>query len=68
MCFKLARVSECAITEQLFIKPKKYTAEQKIGKAWSLIPEGTVYRIELEFTKMVADECCGGALACIAGA
>ncbi len=52
--FKLARIIDAEVTQQLFLKPKRYTAKQKFGQAWSMIPEGKIYKVELEFTKMVA--------------
>ncbi len=52
--FKLARVMQAEPTEQLFVKPKTYSARQKFGQAWSMIPEGRIYRVELLFRPMVA--------------
>ncbi len=52
--FKLVRMQKTAVTDERFDPPKRFTVEDKIGKAWQLIPEGKLYQVELEFTPRVA--------------
>ena len=52
--FKLARIQKLKMLESRFIRPSRFKVEDKLGKAWQLIPEGKLYRIELEFSPMVA--------------
>ncbi len=52
--FKLARFSELEDTEDSFDPPENYRAEDKLGSAWRLIPEGREYKVVLEFTPKVA--------------
>jgi len=52
--FKLSRFSSIQPTESRFTRPARFNAQDKLGKAWQLIPEGRVYRVELEFTPKVA--------------
>lgn len=52
--FKLVRLSAIEMTESRFTPPKDFRIADKIGKAWLLIPEGKIYRIELRFSPRVA--------------
>lgn len=52
--FKLSRIESITPMQRLFTRPRRFRVEDKIGKAWRLIPEGKIYAIELEFTAMVA--------------
>jgi predicted DNA-binding transcriptional regulator YafY len=52
--FKLSRIVALAETDRRFARPKGFSAEKFLGKAWVTIPEGKHHRIELEFTKRVA--------------
>jgi proteasome accessory factor B len=51
--FKLARIRSLAMTGRRFAAPRRFDIDKYLGKAWSLIPEGKVYDIELEFTPKV---------------
>ncbi len=51
--FKLARVVELETTGERFDRPA-FDIGQYLGNAWSLIPEGRDYRVELLFTPKVA--------------
>ena len=52
--FKLTRISELEITDEAFERPKNFKAEDKLGSAWRMIPEGKEYEVVLEFSKKVA--------------
>ncbi len=51
---KLTRIIELEPTEERFVRPENFRVEDKIGNAWSLIPEGKEYRVVLEFSRKVA--------------
>ena len=51
--FKLARISELEILECYFNRPDDFHVQDKLGKAWQLIPEGKEYEVELEFSARV---------------
>jgi len=51
---KLGRIVQIEMLERLFVRPTNFTVQDKIGKAWQLIPEGTIYDVELEFSARVA--------------
>lgn len=52
--FKLVRLQQLEMTDERFDPPKRFSVEDKLGKAWQLIPEGKVYQVELEFSPRVA--------------
>jgi proteasome accessory factor B len=52
--FKLARIGTLTETHHRFSRPPRFSAESFLGKAWLMIPEGRLHRIELEFTRRVA--------------
>jgi len=52
--FKLVRFIEIEPTDEPFDKPENFRVEDKLGKAWRLIPEGKEYKIVLLFSKKVA--------------
>ena len=51
--YKLARIRDLFLTDRRFRRPASFNIDDYLGKAWQLIPEGKVYRIELEFTAKV---------------
>ena len=51
---RLARFIELEVPEDPFTPPDNYRAEDKLGSAWRLIPEGKEYKVVLEFTPRVA--------------
>jgi proteasome accessory factor B len=52
--FKLNRIKKLELLEQLFVKDKEFDIQNYLGRAWSMIPEGRMYNIELRFSKKVA--------------
>lgn len=50
---KLTRIETLDPLEKRFRRPERFRVEQKLGKAWQLIPEGTEHEIELEFSAKV---------------
>lgn len=52
--YKLGRIRAMTLEHATFKPDTKFTIDGYLGKAWSLIPEGKVHRIELEFTPKVA--------------
>jgi len=51
--FKLARMISLEVLKQRFSRPRRFKVQDKLGKAWQLIPEGKVHRVELEFSAKV---------------
>ena len=51
--FKLARIDDLQLSGSHFTPRRGFSVEQHFGKAWSMIPEGKVHRVELEFTAKV---------------
>lgn len=51
---KLVRIKELILLTRPFSKPSSYKISDKLGKAWRLLPEGKVHKIELKFTPKVA--------------
>lgn len=51
---KLVRIRELILLKRPFSRPSRYKISDKLGKAWRLIPEGKVYKVELKFTPKVA--------------
>jgi len=52
--FRLSRFISLKPIKMYFSPPKDFQAQDYLGKAWQLIPEGKVYPIELEFSAKVA--------------
>ncbi len=52
--FKLSRVIGLDMTNDRFDRPADFHVSSHLGKAWSVIPEGKVETIELEFKAKVA--------------
>lgn len=51
--FKLSRIRQMDVTARRFKRPKTFSMAKHLGKAWSLIPEGQVHKIELLFSAKV---------------
>ncbi len=51
--FKLARITQATLTDRFFRMTQPFDVDKHFGKAWSMIPEGKVHRVELEFTAKV---------------
>jgi len=52
--FKLNRIADLKMMEKRFIDGDKFDLEEYLGNAWSMIPEGKIYNIELRFRPKVA--------------
>lgn len=51
---KLARILELELLDRRFVRPRRFSAQDKLGLAWQLNPEGRTYQVELEFSPKVA--------------
>jgi len=51
--FKLCRILELSPLPRRFGRERKFRVEDKLGRAWQLIPEGREYNVELLFTAKV---------------
>ncbi len=51
--YKLARIRDAKLLSRLFRPDPEFTIDGYLGKAWQMIPEGKVHRVELEFTPKV---------------
>lgn len=51
--YKIARIRDLKLTDRRFTPPADFSIDDYLGKAWQLIPEGKIHRIELEFTAKV---------------
>lgn len=52
--FKLTRFASIEPTDRCFVMPEPYRVEDKLGRAWRLIPEGREYDVTIDFTPKVA--------------
>ena len=52
--FKLNRIKEIELLEKCFVTSKKFDVHRYLGRAWSMMPEGKIYRVRLLFTPKVA--------------
>jgi proteasome accessory factor B len=50
--YKLARIQDAQLLKSTFTAPA-FSIDEYLGKAWQMIPEGKVHRVELEFTAKV---------------
>jgi len=53
--FKLNRIKEMETTNKCFLDGEKFDVYDYFGKAWSMIPEGRIYNIKLQFLPKVAN-------------
>ena len=51
---KLVRIKQLAQLKRPFRRPSNYKISDKLGRAWRMLPEGRVYKIELVFSAKVA--------------
>ena len=56
--FKLNRIKKIVPLKTRFLKNKKFDIHQYLGLAWSMIPEGKIYNIQLKFTPKVTHNVC----------
>ncbi len=52
--FKLNRIKELKVLDKCFIGDKRFNVHDYLGRAWSIIPEGRIYRVKLQFSRKVA--------------
>ncbi len=52
--FKISRVISSKLLEEMFVARPDFSMEEYLGDAWIMIPEGTLYDVELIFTPKVA--------------
>ena len=53
--FKLNRIKHLQISDKCFVGGEDFDLYDYLGKAWSMIPEGRIYNIKLQFLPKVAD-------------
>ncbi|MFC1737575.1 helix-turn-helix transcriptional regulator [Planctomycetota bacterium] len=53
--FKLNRIRELKVSEEYFANGEDFDIYEHLGRAWSIIPEGKIYNIELKFLPKVAN-------------
>ena len=52
--FKLERIGSLKLLSQYFSRRRTFDVEDYLGSAWSMIPEGKLYHVKLEFSAKVA--------------
>jgi len=52
--FKLSRIKKLTVTKRTFTQAKKMDLDDYFGQAWSMIPSGTLYDVQLHFSPKVA--------------
>lgn len=52
--FKLNRIKDLNVLDKCFIDGENFDLHEYFGRAWSMIPEGKLYNIELRFLPKVA--------------
>jgi len=52
--FKLLRIYQLKLLDKLYIPDKNFDLEEFFGYAWSMIPEGRLYRVVVRFSPKVA--------------
>ena len=52
--FKINRIKDAVELDKCYIEEQKFDLEDYLGCAWSMIPEGKIYDIKLEFKPKVA--------------
>ena len=52
--FKLARIKKLTVTRRTFQTPREVDMKEYFGQAWSMIPEGKCYDVQLHFSPKVA--------------
>ena len=53
--FKLNRIKELKILDKCFLSGGDFDLYDYLGRAWSMIPEGRIYNIKLQFLPKVAE-------------
>ncbi len=52
--FKLLRIYQLKSLNKLYVADQEFSLDEFFGYAWSMIPEGRVYRVSLRFSRKVA--------------
>jgi len=52
--FKLGRIRKLTVTNRRFPEPPAVQLDEHFGQAWSMIPEGRLYKVQLHFEPQVA--------------
>ena len=52
--FKLGRIRKLTVTARTFAEPRDVDVAEYFGKAWSMIPEGTLHDVHVHFERKVA--------------
>ncbi|OQA01677.1 MAG: hypothetical protein BWY69_01293 [Planctomycetes bacterium ADurb.Bin401] len=52
--FNIGRIGTIEVLEKCFTEGDNFDIEEYLGRAWSLIPEGRLYDVKLEFSQKVA--------------
>ena len=52
--FKLARMDQARLLAKRYVLEKPFRIQEYLGDAWSLIPEGKMYHVKVQFSKKVA--------------
>ena len=52
--FKLGRIKQARMLKSRYLLEKPFRIEQYFGDAWSMIPEGKLYKVKLRFAPQVA--------------
>jgi len=52
--FKVGRVRKLTVTRRKFAEPSGADLDEHFGQAWSMIPEGRLYKVHLHFEPLVA--------------
>ena len=53
--FKLNRIKELRMLDKCFLAAADFNLYEYLGRAWSMIPEGRIYNIKLQFLPKVAE-------------
>ena len=56
--FKLNRIKAADILDKSFNDGEKFDLTEYLGRAWSMIPEGKIYNVQLRFSPKVAQNVC----------
>lgn len=51
--FKLGRIKSLSLLSRFFTRKRTFAVEDYLGSAWSMIPEGKLYHVRLEFSAKV---------------
>lgn len=52
--FKIGRIKRMEVLRQRYVLDEPFSIDDYLGAAWSIMPEGKIYRVKLRFSTMVA--------------